>query len=66
MNLGNIALPGLWPIKAPNGNSPKVSSYTVDSGYGTAIGEGCLLIKTTSGVELAPDAAIRTVALSVI
>lgn len=57
MSFGNQALPGLWPVKAPNGNAPKVSAYTVDSAYGTAIGEGCLLIKTTAGVELAPDAA---------
>jgi len=48
-----MALPGLVPVRNPNGNAPQITWYQVDSAYGSAIGEGNLLIETTAGVELA-------------
>jgi hypothetical protein len=50
--LGNQALPGLHPVGAPTGTVPKITWYTVPAAYNTSIGEGCLLIKVATGVQL--------------
>lgn len=56
----NKALAGLRPLKNKAGTAPEVHEYDVAVAYGVAIGEGCLLIKTATGVELAADAAAVT------
>lgn len=51
--LGNQALPGLHPISnGKAGTVPHIGYYDVAAAYGSAIGEGCLLIKTATGAEL--------------
>lgn len=51
--LGNQALPGLHPLSnGMAGTTPHIGYYDVAAGYSTAIGEGCLLIKTATGAQL--------------
>lgn len=49
----NQALPGLHPLNNRAGTAPRVREYDVLSTYNATIGEGCVLIKTATGVTLA-------------
>lgn len=51
--LGNQALPGLHPLhNGLAGSVPHIGYYDVAAAYASAIGEGCLMIKTSTGLEL--------------
>ena len=60
----SAALTGLRPVTNVSGTSPRVNEYTVSASYGTAIGEGCVLIRGDLGVILARN--LTCAALSVI
>ena len=62
---GNKALTGLVPVKNPAGTAPAVHYYDVAAAYASAIGQGCLLIRAATGVELAGDAAALTAGIVV-
>jgi len=50
---GNQALTGLWPVgNGKAGTAPQLHTYTVTAGYATAIGEGNIVIRTATGLNL--------------
>lgn len=55
--VGNQPLPGLQPVgSGMGGTSPRVREYSVAAAYTTDIGEGNILIKTATGVQLLANA----------
>lgn len=50
---GNQQLPGFQPIKNAAGTAPSVHEYDVAAAYSTTIGEGNVVIKTATGLNLA-------------
>lgn len=45
----NQALTGLWPVRnSIGGNTPHIGYYYMDGTYATAIGEGCVVVKTAT------------------
>jgi len=50
----NPPLKGLHPVgNGVAGTTPRVREYDVSSSYATAMGEGCVVIKTATGLQLA-------------
>lgn len=50
---GNRALAGLHPVRnSIGGNAPHIGYYDVSASYATSIGEGCVVVKTSTGLQL--------------
>ena len=49
---GNRALAGLHPVRnSIGGNAPHIGYYDVSASYATSIGEGCVVVKTSTGLQ---------------
>lgn len=51
--MANSPLAGLFPLTNPAGTAPQVHYYAMASNYASTIGEGCLLVKASTGLNLA-------------